>query len=148
MACGQGLTVKRVAKSRNAIYFSGKACAGGVGVPHAVAPVQAGGETHFANATEIQVPAGIASVLLNVRGLNNFRSEAAHEEQRSSRNTRMTSSVSFLTPGDWATIYDVMPIYNAGYDGTGATWAWWGRLMCRRRTSTTSAGRPGSRRRS
>ena len=31
------------------------------------------GRTHFANATELRVPAGLASVLLNVRGLNDFR---------------------------------------------------------------------------
>ena len=69
----QGFTVKGVASSRNAITFGGKAWQVESAFHTQLHQYKLNGEVHFANATELRVPAGIASVLLNVRGLNNFR---------------------------------------------------------------------------
>jgi subtilase family serine protease len=79
------------------------------------------GETHFANATELQVPAGIRDVVLNVRGLNDFRLKPHARKRVVPGYTVGTSGgiMNFLTPLDWATIYDVNPIYTAGYTGAG-----------------------------
>ena len=140
----QGFTVNGVSKSRNAISFSGKAWQVESAFHTQLHQYKLNGEMHFANATEMQVPAGLASVLLNVRGLNNFRLKPL--TIRASRPYTVDTTegmTNFLTPGDWATIYDVTPIYNAGYTARALTWAWWDRPTRRSRTSTTSAAHPG-----
>jgi hypothetical protein len=118
----EGFTVERVASSRNAIYFRGTAGQVESAFHTQLRQYGLGQRTHFANATELQVPAGIAQVLLNVRGLNNFRLKPNVQRTSPKMKTEFTYAAgeSFLTPGDWATIYDVLPIYSAGYDGTGS----------------------------
>ena len=69
----QGFTVKGVSRSRNAIYFGGTAGQVEAAFHTQLHRYKLNGEMHFANATDLWVPAGIASVLLNVRGLNDFR---------------------------------------------------------------------------
>ena len=115
----QGFTVNRISKSRNAISFGGKAWQVESAFHTQLHQYKLNGEMHFANATELKVPAGLASVLLNVRGLNNFRLKPLAKIKVEPQYT-FRSTDHFLTPGDWATIYDVTPIYNAGHDGTGA----------------------------
>jgi hypothetical protein len=117
---GQGFSVKRISKSRNAIYFGGKAWRLESAFHTQLHQYELDGETHFANATELRIPAAIANVVLNVRGLNNFRLKP--HPQRVVAHPQYTNGTAdhLLTPGDWATIYDVNPIYGAGYDGTGA----------------------------
>ena len=73
---GQGFTIKSVASSRNAIYFSGNAGQVESAFQTQLHNYELDGKTHFANATELRVPAAIGSVFLNVRGLNNFRPNA------------------------------------------------------------------------
>jgi subtilase family serine protease len=115
----QGFTVKRVSKSRNAIYFGGKAWQVESAFHTQLHQYKLNGETRFANATELQVPAGIASALQTVRGLNNFRLKPQVKVKPEPQYT-YSSTEHFLTPGDWATIYNVTSIYTAGYTGTGA----------------------------
>ncbi len=118
----QGFTVNRVSKSRNAISFSGQAWQVESAFHTQLHQYELNGEMHFANASELRVPAGIASVLLNVRGLNNFRLKPLARKRAEPAYTVNTTQgiTNFLTPGDWATIYDVNPIYSAGYTGAGA----------------------------
>ena len=54
-------------------------------------------------------------MLLNVRGLNSFRLKPrAQKRAKPDRAfTLRPTSENFLAPGDWATIYDVRPIYTA-----------------------------------
>ena len=115
----QGFTVNRVSKSRNAIFFSGQVFQVETAFHTQIHYFQYEGKQHIANATELRVPAALGSVLLNVRGLNNFRPKPLTKIRVEPQYTLDTTD-HFLTPGDWATIYDVTPIYNAGYDGTGA----------------------------
>jgi subtilase family serine protease len=119
----QGFTVKGVSRSRNAIYFGGTAGQVEAAFHTQLHRYKLNGEMHFANATGLRVPAGIASVLLNVRGLNDFRLKPKLRKRAVpayTGQTGPTSFVNFLVPADWATIYNVNPIYNAGYTGTGA----------------------------
>ena len=77
------------------------------------------GETHFANAIEPSVPSAFASTVLAFRRLDNFR-----PRPRARPTAHFTSSVSgnhFITPGDFATIYDLTPLYNQGLNGAGIT---------------------------
>jgi len=123
---GQGFTVGSVSKSRNAIHFSGKVWQVESAFHTQMHVYQKDGETHFANATEIRVPAGIGSVILNVRGLNNFRPKPHLQKRLVPGYTANTTNgvANFLIPADWAKIYDVTPIYSqtcgsVACDGTG-----------------------------
>jgi hypothetical protein len=117
----QGFTVKGVSRSRNAIYFGGTAGQVEAAFRTQLHRYELNGEVHFANATGLRVPAGIASVLLNVRGLNDFRLKPKVRKRALPGYTVGTSQgiMNFLVPADWATIYNVNAIYDAGYTGSG-----------------------------
>ncbi len=120
----QGFTMNGVSKSRNAIYFSGQAWQVESAFHTQLHKFQLNGETHFANATELQVPAGLAGVMLNLRGLNNFRPRPHLHKLSAPAYTADTSDglFNYLAPQDWATIYGVSGVngvYTAGYTGTG-----------------------------
>ncbi len=115
-AQSQGLTVDSISRNRNEISVSG-----GVGqIEYALKTelhnYSINGERHFANATDVALPAAFATQVLSVRGLDDFRPKP--RVHRAS--PRFTSSISgnhFVIPGDFATIYDL----PSAYDGTGQT---------------------------
>jgi len=114
----QGFTVTSVAPSRNLIMFSGTAAQAEQAFHTQLRQYEQSGKTQFANATELKIPAAFSGVVLHVGGLNSFRPKPNMKRARPD----FTSSVSgdhFLAPGDWATIYNVNAIYNAGYKGQG-----------------------------
>jgi subtilase family serine protease len=118
----QGFTVGKVSKSRNAIHFSGKVWQVESAFHTQLHRFQMEGREHFGNTTDIQLPAWLGSVVGNVRGLNNFRPKPQIHKRAVPNYTVDTTDglENFLTPADWATIYDVNAIYAAGYTGTGA----------------------------
>ena len=75
------------------------------------------GEVHLANAGEPKLPAALANAVLNVGHLHDFAPKPRAKVQ--SHLTSYVSGNHFLTPGDFATIYDLQPLYSAGIDGTG-----------------------------
>ena len=83
----------------------------------------AGGAMHFANATELSVPPALADLVSGVRNLDDFRPRSHHLGPDSIPAwPDFTSSISgnhFLAPDDFATIYDLKPLYAAGLDGSG-----------------------------
>jgi len=119
----QGFSIERVANSRNSITFSGTAEQVETAFGTEMHTYVAHGETHFANATDISVPAALSGVVLSVRGLNDFRPkpQVQFHRQASPEFTSSQTQGHYLTPGDVATIYDVSPAYNAGETGSGQT---------------------------
>lgn len=76
------------------------------------------GETHFANANSPELPKALRGVVSSIRGLNDFHPH--HHGPKAHPN--YTSSISgshFITPEDFATIYDVHTLYNEGLNGSG-----------------------------
>jgi subtilase family serine protease len=71
------------------------------------------------------VPSALASIVLGFRGLNNFPVKPRGLKSREANipaNPNFTSNISgshFLAPDDFATIYDLKPLYSSGIDGTG-----------------------------
>ena len=118
-----GLTVKSVARGRNAIAFGGTAGQIGSALGVDIHRYQVGGELHYANAADPKIPAALQGVVLAVRGLNDFRLKPRLKlMSRPTTHPRDTQSgTHYLAPDDIATIYDVTPLYNAGIDGTGQT---------------------------
>ncbi len=98
------------------------------------------GETHFSNISDPQVPANIASLIVGPVSLGNFMPHTlnkqrvtpataigktqAGEGQDAHGNYTFTSdgaTTYALVPGDVATIYNLNPLFAAGYTGKGST---------------------------
>jgi subtilase family serine protease len=120
----QGFSVTSVANSRNQISFDGTVAQIETVFATEIHDYLVDGEIHFANATNPSVPAALAGLVLAVGHLHNFSPKPRVKFSRKSYGSHpeFTSYISgnhFLSPGDFATIYDVQPLYSAGIDGTG-----------------------------
>jgi subtilase family serine protease len=113
----EGFNNIKVANGRNEISFDGTVAqvesAFGVEMHHYLVD----GVVHLANAGDPLLPPALAGSLVNVAGLHNFAPKPRAKVQ-----PHLTSYVSgnhFLTPTDFANIYDLSGLYSAGIDGTG-----------------------------
>lgn len=119
---GQGFAVDRVARSHMWVVFSGTASEVDSAFHTEIHQYVMNGKSHYANATDPSVPSAFANVVLGFQELNNFRAKPRAVIRHVASNPHFTSSISgnhFLTPNDFATIYDVTALYNGGLDGTG-----------------------------
>ncbi|MGA2589531.1 MAG: protease pro-enzyme activation domain-containing protein [Bryobacteraceae bacterium] len=117
-----GFTINRLARARNWIAFSGAAGQVSHALHTSFHSFQVNGETHFANTSAPSVPAALADVVGGFLGLSDFRLKPFVNilPAALSVGPEYTSGSShFLAPQDFATIYDVTPLYQAGIDGTG-----------------------------
>src|ERR1700686_1268518 len=113
----QGFAVTSVANSRNEISFDGTVSQVEVSFHTEIHNYMVGSEVHFANATNPSVPAALAGSAFSISHLHDFA-----PKPRAKIRPHLTSYISgnhFMAPGDFATIYDVAPLYAAGSDGTG-----------------------------
>ena len=122
----QGFVVLSVGGGRNSVIFSGTAAQVQNAFKAEIHRYDVEGEAHIANSTEVMIPAALSGVVAGVRGLHDFRMQAAHRF-RTSRLQRPNGVhanyidanylfPNFLAPADVATIYDVSAL---GMDGTG-----------------------------
>ena len=79
----------------------------------------AAGETHYANATDPEIPAALAPVVLVIRGLDDFRLKPGVRNNKPHFTT--SDGTHAVGPADLATIYDINPLYQAGITGSGQT---------------------------
>ena len=110
------------------------------------------GAEHFANASDPEIPEALAPVIAGIASLNNFPRKAANHKVGNFRRDAQTNTITRLpeaaarlqagtssqpgytftsgsntfyglTPYDFATIYNVLPLWNASapIDGTGET---------------------------
>ena len=125
----EGLAVDAISRARNWIWFSGTANQIQGALQTSLRRYNVGGEMHFANASEPSVPAVLAPFVLGVVGLDDFRPKSkqpkinplAGDAAKGSLRPQFStpSGTNYLAPGDFATIYNVNPLYNLGYDGSG-----------------------------
>jgi len=113
----EGFNNIKVANGRNEISFDGTVAqvesAFGVQIHHYLVD----GVVHLANAADPLLPPALAGSLVNIAGLHNFAPKPRAKVQ-----PHLTSYISgnhYLTPADFATIYDLKALYTAGSDGTG-----------------------------
>ena len=121
----QGLTVTRIANGRNQIFIEGTIAQIESTFHTEIHNYLVNGVLHYANSTEPGVPAALAGVILAVQNLHNFQPKPraiVRKISQSVTDPHFTSYISgdhFVAPGDFATMYDVAPLYTAGTDGTG-----------------------------
>ena len=115
----QGFHIEVVPASRNMITFSGSTQMVESALHTEVHGYVVDGKAHFANASEPSVPTVLADVVMGFRGLNDFRLKPRMLRKS---NPEFTSSVSgnhYMAPADFGTIYDVTPLYQQGFTGSG-----------------------------
>jgi uncharacterized protein (TIGR03437 family) len=118
----RGLTVKSVARGRDAISFGGAAGAIGSAFSTEIHHYQVAGEQHYSNATDPAIPVALQGVVQSIHGLHDFYMRPMLKPTliRKAQPRETTSDgLHQLSPDDISAIYDVTPLYSAGIDGTG-----------------------------
>lgn len=125
-----GFQVEHVANGRNLIEFSGTAAQVQDAFHTQIHKYVINGKTHWANATDPEIPSALAGVVRGVASLYNFRKKPQIIRAAGSfAGPQFTSSTGShaLAPADYATIYNINPLYSAGINGTGTVIAVVGR---------------------
>jgi Pro-kumamolisin, activation domain/Bacterial Ig-like domain (group 3) len=114
----EGFTVTSVAQSGNAISFSGSVASVEKAFQTEIHNYNVHGEAHFANSTPVSLPAALSGLVNGVHGLDSF---TLKPRIRRPKFTAGNGGAHFLTPGDLGVIYNINPLYAAGFTGKGIT---------------------------
>jgi len=138
-------------KGRTALEFSGSASQVAEAFHTTIHKYVVNGEQHWANASDPSIPTALVPAVAGIVSLHNFEKRAMNEfVGRYSVKTKQISSpkpnYTFtcgggtcygVVPYDFATIYDVLPLWNAGTNGTGQSIAIVGRTDINPTDATT-----------
>jgi hypothetical protein len=124
---GHGMEVEEVTAGRRSIIFSGTAAQVQAAFHTPIHIYNIGGEVHHANATEPQIPAALAQVVGGVVSLHDFRSDSLHSFVKKASPEFTSGGGYYLSPADFATIYDLGPLYQQSINGSGQSIAIVGR---------------------
>ena len=137
-----GFQVTRVSQGRTMIEFSGTASQVEQAFHTEIHKYSVNGSDHWANVSDPQIPQALAPVVAGINSLHNFLKAPAHHVAGAFSKSRTTGEVKafqpgftisdpsfcggagdcyFVGPNDFATIYNVLPLWNASsaIDGTG-----------------------------
>src|SRR5208337_2690624 len=132
----QGFQVSHVAAGRTVIEFSGTAGQVRQAFHTEIHKFVVNGEEHWANASDPQIPAALTPVVAGFASLNNFPKRAMYRRLGTFSKSKTTGVVRPLFtyptgapneyylavgPTDFATVYNVLPLWSSGIDGTGQT---------------------------
>src|SRR2546422_6041554 len=126
-----GFQIGQVTKGRTVIEFSGTAAQVQEALHTSIHKFVVDGEEHWANASDPQIPAALAPVVAGVNTLHNFykkpmiRVSGAWPSIATAHGVRpqynRSDRTHALSPADYATIYNINPLYKAGINGAGVT---------------------------
>ncbi|HEX7159137.1 MAG TPA: protease pro-enzyme activation domain-containing protein, partial [Edaphobacter sp.] len=123
----QGLTVREVAPSGMFVSVSGRASSVTAALATDFHYFERNGGQHISATAEPAIPSALAAVVASISGL----AEAELHPSAHIGETRLMPNAGgahpeatfngshFITPGDFATIFDINPAYSAGYNGAG-----------------------------
>jgi subtilase family serine protease len=139
----QGFQVDRVSNGRTVIEFSGTAGAVQSAFHTAIHQYAVNNESHWANSSDPEIPAALTPVVAGIATLYNFPRQAMHRTARTFLEPRQGGanlapapnytlpcgtnqsgqpvSCFGVGPYDFATIYNVLPEWNAAINGSGQT---------------------------
>jgi len=132
----QGFQVTKVAAGRTVIEFSGTAGLVRQVLGTEIHRFRVNGQDHWANTSDPQIPAALAPVMAGFASLNNFPRRPLVKNLGAFSRSKLTGEVQplftfppcggaycsyyyALGPTDFATIYNVAPLWAKGTDGTG-----------------------------
>ena len=130
-----GFRIEKVGAGRTAIEFSGTAGQVAGAFHTSLHTYKVSGQLHHANAANPQVPAALAPVIAGVGSLNDFHPTSQMKTLGRAEYNSATHQVTpqwttpdgaggvfyAVGPEDFATQYDVTPLYQAGTSGSGQT---------------------------
>jgi subtilase family serine protease len=138
-----GFQVAGASKGRTVIEFSGSARRVQEAFHTSIHKYLVNSEEHWANATDPQIPTALAPAVAGVASLHDFQKKPLIRALGGFSRSQATGEIRFLTPlftapspcaaagfqtsracygvgpYDFATIYNVLPLWNAGIDGSG-----------------------------
>lgn len=112
-----GLTVNEIPPGHWTIIFSGTAAQVESAFHTAIHYYRNNGELRYANANEPQIPQDLATMVAGVAGLDNFRPR--HTGASAGPHAVTSDGRHYLDPSDFATIYNLNPLYRNGILGNG-----------------------------
>ncbi len=115
----EGLQVDSIPASQNAIVARGSAQQVAAALHTEIHRYVIDGKAQFANSSGPSVPAALADVVSGIRGLHNFALKPRLVRRISPRFTSGVTGNHFVTPPDFATIYQLNSLYQQGINGTG-----------------------------
>jgi len=136
-----GMEINEIPPARRSIIFSGNVGEVESAFHTSIQRYRVEGVTHYANATNPQIPRALAAVVNGPASLHDFLSAPMHVIAPAFT----YGSAHYLSPHDWTTIYDVGPLYGQALDGTGQSVAVVGRVdinLSDVRTFRSSTGLP------
>ncbi len=138
----QGFSIDKVAKGRMAVNFSGTVGQVQRAFHTQIDNFRVNGKMHDANAWDPSIPRALSGMVAGVVSLHNFPRKPMHivvgaVPTHGIAPAYTSGDAHFLAPGDFATIYDLDPLYTAGIDGTGVTIAIVGRTHIQTAPVTT-----------
>ncbi|HUK73868.1 MAG TPA: MBG domain-containing protein [Candidatus Bathyarchaeia archaeon] len=126
----EGFVVNRVYENKMVLDISGTAGAVQQAFHTEIGKLVVNGEEHIANMSDPQIPAALAPVIKGFASLNDFKPRAHHISAADYTFAGCTSSSArptepgtcyAITPQDNAVIYNLNPLWTAGYSGQGQT---------------------------
>ncbi len=118
----QGMKVHDVGRGRQWINFSGTAGDIGRAFDTEIHRYLINGKNHFANSTPLTIPAAFQGTVAGFLGLNDlYKTGPILNAKAVAPAFTSPKGNHYLAPADFATIYDVNPLYGVGIDGTGQT---------------------------
>jgi len=131
----QGFESPKISAGRTIIEFSGTAGLVRQVLGTEIHRFRVNGEDHWANTSDPQIPAALAPVVAGFASLNNFPRKPLVRQLGTFSRSKLTGEVRPLFtfspsgggelfvvgPADFATIYNVLPLWNNLTDGTGQT---------------------------
>jgi subtilase family serine protease len=130
----KGFQVAQVSKGKTLIEFSGTVGQVNEAFHTEIHRYQVNDELHYANATDPQIPEALSGIVRGLSPLNDFHARPAIHVAGPAHRDPATNKIfpdftlsgpngSFfgLAPEDFATQYDLGPLYAAGINGSGKT---------------------------
>ena len=122
-----GLDSVEIGPGHNAIVFGGAAAQVEAAFHTPIHTFRVADELHHANAQDPEIPEALSEVVAGVVSLHDFRSQPMHTAVKKTGLEFSSGGTHYLTPADFATIYNLAPLYQQGTDGTGQSVAIVGR---------------------
>ncbi len=119
---GQGFTVGSVPAGRGRVPFSGTAAQVQAAFASPIHYFNVAGTRHFANTANPQIPARFGPLIGGIRGLHDFHPKSSVRLRAPEASPAFTQGGGhFVGPADFATIYNLAPLYQDQVLGTGVS---------------------------
>jgi hypothetical protein len=118
-----GFGVGNVPAGRGRVPFSGTAAQVESTFHTAIHFFDVDGKRHFANVTKPEIPAALAPLVVGIRGLHDFHPQPLLQRSAAtgSRPNYVIGGIDLVGPADFATIYNLTPLYANQILGTGVS---------------------------